>query len=215
MEGLTLQQPENQRQHEKANAGLEDLPAPDRSRDLAYVVKSSWLSEYIDSVLADRSIHIDVVLLPVRSLAEVAASRAVQERQAMHAHTPALNRQGRPVGTLVRMPVTEFRARMILIEHSPSVVTRSDLSTAVLHRPFRPKDRSIDNLLSRICKMIEHRTHGMPVIRSVRGQGYMFTGLDLKYDHASDLPGSIEGEAAEANPCQRVFTKNENPLAVF
>ncbi len=80
MEGLTLQQPENHRQHEKANAGLEDLPAPDRSRDLAYVVKSSWLSEYIDSVLADRSIHIDLVLLPVRSLAEAAASRAVQER---------------------------------------------------------------------------------------------------------------------------------------
>ena len=82
--------------HEKASAGLEDLPIPDRSEQLPYVVKSPWLSECIDSVLADPSIHIDAVLLPVRSLTEAATSRAVLERQAMHAHAPALSQQGRP-----------------------------------------------------------------------------------------------------------------------
>ena len=82
--------------HEKARAGLEDLPIPDRPELLPYVVKSPWLSECIDSVLADPSIHIDAVLLPVRSLTEAATSRAVLERQAVHAHSPALSHQGRP-----------------------------------------------------------------------------------------------------------------------
>ena len=114
---------------------------------------------------------------------------------------PAKHELWAPDGTLVRMSVTEFRALMMLIDNSLAVVSRSDLSAAILHRPFRPLDRSIDNLLSRIRKLIEHHTNGVPVIRSVRGLGYMFTGLDLQYDHPSDQPpGSIEGKATEASP---------------
>ena len=113
---------------------------------------------------------------------------------------PAKHELWAPDGTLVRLSMTEFRALMMLVENGLSVVSRSDLSAAVLHRPFRPMDRSIDNLLSRIRKMIEHHTNGVPVIRSVRGLGYMFTGLDLQYDPPSAQPGPIEPKAVEASP---------------
>jgi hypothetical protein len=75
---------------EGPNAGFEDLPLPGLASALPYVVKSPWLYQVIDSVLADPAIRIDAVILPVRRLADAAASRIVVQRQAMHAQAPWL-----------------------------------------------------------------------------------------------------------------------------
>jgi len=81
---------------ERASAGFEDLPMPAGNDQLPYVVKSPWLTECIDSVLADPAIRIDAVVIPVRSLAEAATSRTVLERQATHANIPLMTRLERP-----------------------------------------------------------------------------------------------------------------------
>lgn len=65
-----------------ANAGLEDKLL--RSGAAPYVVKSPWLFQSIDEVLASKDIAIDGVIIPVRDLAEAASSRAILELQNIH-----------------------------------------------------------------------------------------------------------------------------------
>src|SRR5690606_19691864 len=65
----------------EANAGFEDgLIGGEGS---PYVVKSPWLFEWIDQVLAGPHV-IDGVILPIRDLADAAASRSILEYQQMH-----------------------------------------------------------------------------------------------------------------------------------
>jgi hypothetical protein len=64
---------------EHANAGFETLPIDSVKNDLPYVVKSPWLYEYCEQLLADRSIRLDAVIVPVRSLREAASSRIIVE----------------------------------------------------------------------------------------------------------------------------------------
>ncbi len=81
---------------EGANAGFEDLPLPGLAVHLPYVVKSPWLYQVIDSVLADPEIRVEAVIMPVRRLEDAAASRIVVQRQAMHAQAPWLTMLKRP-----------------------------------------------------------------------------------------------------------------------
>jgi hypothetical protein len=71
-----------------ANAGLEDLPLATDWQTAPYVMKSPWLVEVIDEVLANPRIVLDGVIIPVRELTEAAASRVVQELQAAHRKNP-------------------------------------------------------------------------------------------------------------------------------
>ncbi len=68
---------------EDANAGLEDLPLNDP--DAPYVIKSPWLFEYVERVLADEQTVVDAVVIPMRGIVEAAASRTVNELRARHA----------------------------------------------------------------------------------------------------------------------------------
>ncbi len=71
-----------------ATAGLEDLPIVTDWRAAPYVMKSPWLVEVIDEVLASPQIVLDGVIIPVRDLTEVAASRIVQEMQTAYRKQP-------------------------------------------------------------------------------------------------------------------------------
>jgi hypothetical protein len=66
----------------EANAGLENLLVP--GNDLPYVVKSPWISEYVDQVLSEKQFRIDAFIVPVRDLVEAATSRVVLEQRAIH-----------------------------------------------------------------------------------------------------------------------------------
>jgi hypothetical protein len=70
-----------------ANAGLEELLVGG-GEHLPYVVKSPWIGEHIEQVLADPSIKVDAILVPVRDLVEAATSRAVLEMRAIHQRAP-------------------------------------------------------------------------------------------------------------------------------
>ncbi len=65
--------------NEEANAGAENLPLPALDADMPYVVKSPWVTEFIDQVLADPGIVLDGVIVPMRNLADAAASRTINE----------------------------------------------------------------------------------------------------------------------------------------
>ena len=70
--------------HAKANAGLEDLPFAAPAESLPYVVKTPWISEFVDQLLADRSIAIDAVVIPVRELSDAATSRIIVELSSLY-----------------------------------------------------------------------------------------------------------------------------------
>ncbi len=74
-----------------ANAGLEDLPIVADWKSAPYVMKSPWLVEVIDDVLANPRIVLDAVMIPVRDLTKSAASRVVQELQSAHRKNPWLS----------------------------------------------------------------------------------------------------------------------------
>ena len=67
---------------EDANAGLEDLLPG--NPDAPYVVKSPWLYEYVERLLADRSVVVDAVIVPMRSIVEAATSRSINELRARY-----------------------------------------------------------------------------------------------------------------------------------
>jgi hypothetical protein len=64
---------------EDANAGLESLPLA--GDDQPYVVKSPWSYQFIEEMLNCPDIQLDAVLVPIRNLADAAASRIVLELQ--------------------------------------------------------------------------------------------------------------------------------------
>lgn len=67
---------------EDANAGLEDLLLGNPAAP--YVVKSPWLYEYVERLLADPETTVDAVIIPMRSIVEAATSRAVNELRARY-----------------------------------------------------------------------------------------------------------------------------------
>lgn len=82
-----------------ANAGLEDNPLKTDPKDLPYVIKSPWLYEYIDELLARGTMKLDGVIIPVRDLAEAAASRVAVELRAIHENAPWMAAQRRTWNT--------------------------------------------------------------------------------------------------------------------
>ena len=73
-----------------ANAGLEDLPIPGQHADLPYVMKSPWLGHFSDPLPFPPDVVLDGLILPIRGLAEAAASRCILELRAAHQTTPWL-----------------------------------------------------------------------------------------------------------------------------
>lgn len=74
--------------NERARAGGERVLDPDA--ELPYVVKDPWLWTYCQSLDLDR-LSIDALLVPMRDLADAAASRVLQERVGL-AETPWVDR---------------------------------------------------------------------------------------------------------------------------
>jgi two-component system OmpR family response regulator len=83
-----------------------------------------------------------------------------------------------PDGQLVHLTSAEFGTLRHLNAHKGQPVSRDDLSRAVLHRRFDALDRSIDNLVSRLRKKFESLDPNCRVLKTVRGEGYVFVGFD-------------------------------------
>ncbi|MEI7295340.1 hypothetical protein WCQ02_24630 [Paraburkholderia tropica] len=63
---------------EHANAGLEDLPIGDGA-NLPYLIKTPWLYEFIDRLIAQEDVVIDAVIITMRDIVEAATSRVMLE----------------------------------------------------------------------------------------------------------------------------------------
>jgi len=71
-----------------AQAGLEDILLSKVTPNLPYVVKSPWSYQFVQEILDDPAIQLDGVIVPIRDLAESAASRVTRELQALHQGSP-------------------------------------------------------------------------------------------------------------------------------
>ncbi len=126
-----------------ANAGLEDLPIVADWKSAPYVMKSPWLVEVIDDVLANPRIVLDAVIIPVRDLTESAASRVVQELQSAHRKNPGCpaSPELRTMGHHARRrglsldPVDQARLLAVSFHRLVQRLVRADIPIVLLDFP--------------------------------------------------------------------------------
>jgi DNA-binding response OmpR family regulator len=82
-----------------------------------------------------------------------------------------------PNGRSVRLTGAEFATLMYLEDRAGQPVSRAELSESICRRPYSSSDRSVDNIVSRVRKALDSCGVPAPVIRPVRGVGYVFSGL--------------------------------------
>ena len=75
---------------------------------------------------------------------------------------------------LVDLTGHEFNLLVMLAEHPRRAFTREEISQKVSARKWSPADRSVDVLVSKLRKKLEH-AHGSHIIKSLRGVGYQFS----------------------------------------
>ncbi|HEV2133624.1 MAG TPA: response regulator transcription factor [Terracidiphilus sp.] len=82
-------------------------------------------------------------------------------------------REARLQGKLLSLTSVEFALLEMLLEHAGRIVTREELTEAVLGRKLGPFDRVIDVHVSNIRKKL-WAGQGVERIKSIRGSGYLF-----------------------------------------
>jgi hypothetical protein len=126
----------------EANAGLENLLIA--GADLPYVVKSPWISEYVDQILNEKQLKIDAFIVPVRDLIEAATSRVVLERRAIHQHNPwmadkldrAWETYGHTAGGLVYSLNPLDEARLLAVQFHQLVLKASEAGVPLVFPVF-------------------------------------------------------------------------------
>jgi two-component system OmpR family response regulator len=81
----------------------------------------------------------------------------------------------RPDGGECPLTTAEFDLVQLLVERRGRPVSRDAIADAVFGRPFRPEDRTVDNLVLRLRRKLDGADP--QAIRTVRGAGYMFAGF--------------------------------------
>ncbi len=131
--------------NERANAGLEDLPLPlTDATTLPYVIKSPATYQYIQELLGNPALHLDAVIIPVRNLAEAAASRCVLELQNIHAGLPWMSELAQtwehfdhtPGGVVYSLnPLDEARLLAVGFHHLLNHLVAADIPVILLAFP--------------------------------------------------------------------------------
>jgi len=78
----------------------------------------------------------------------------------------------------VALTGAEFAALQTLLEAAGAPVSRERLSEAALRRPWRPEDRSVDQLIFGLRRKLSDEDRGQRLIQSVRGAGYVLVRED-------------------------------------
>lgn len=79
-----------------------------------------------------------------------------------------------PSGDIVSLTGGEFDLLLALVSHPQRVVTRDQLLDWTRGRAATPFDRAVDVQLSRLRRKIGDDPREPALIRTVRGDGYMF-----------------------------------------
>jgi two-component system response regulator CpxR len=81
-------------------------------------------------------------------------------------------------GQHVTVTAAEFSLLQELMQQAGHVVSREHLTEKVLGRQLMMFDRSIDVHVSSLRKKLGPKADGLERIKTIRGVGYMYTGLD-------------------------------------
>ena len=102
--------------------------------------------------------------------------RTVADRPAT-AGVLSIDRSARAVyssdGDRIRLTGAEYMVFDLLSQATGVVVTRDHLSAAVLSRPWRPDDRSVDQLILTLRQKLATDDGADSPIQSIRGRGYL------------------------------------------
>lgn len=82
-------------------------------------------------------------------------------------------REARMQDRLISLTSVEFALLEMLLQHAGRIVTREELTEAVLGRKLGPFDRVIDVHVSNIRKKLA-TSQGVERIKAIRGSGYLF-----------------------------------------
>jgi len=77
-------------------------------------------------------------------------------------------------GVLMELTSAEFNVLHQLMQNPGKVVSKADLTLKVLHRELTAYDRSIDVHLSRVRQKLSQQLQGQELIKTIRGEGYLF-----------------------------------------
>lgn len=79
-----------------------------------------------------------------------------------------------PQGVVVALSGTDYRLLKIFVDHPGRVLTRDQLIDLMLSREAGPYDRAIDVQVSRLRQRLGEDAKEPAIIKTVRGQGYVF-----------------------------------------
>jgi two-component system phosphate regulon response regulator OmpR len=77
-------------------------------------------------------------------------------------------------GAEIAITAMEFDLLTIFARHPNQVLSRERLSELAHHRPLEPDDRSIDIRITRLRRKLEPDPAQPTIIRTMRGEGYLF-----------------------------------------
>ena len=104
-----------------------------------------------------------------------------------------------PVGQRVDLTSSEFDLLMTFLRHSGQTLSRGALLSALRGREWTYFDRSIDTMVARLRKKLDDGSDRPPLIRSVRGVGYVFCAAVARTDDhdrsfgAPEFPRNVAG----------------------
>lgn len=85
-----------------------------------------------------------------------------------------------PAGTDIPLTTGEFDLLMVFCQQAHAVLDRDRIMDLLKGHDWAPNDRSIDNQVARLRKLIETDTRNPQLIKTVRGAGYCFTPRSLE-----------------------------------
>ena len=92
-----------------------------------------------------------------------------------HVLDPARRTLVGPQGENIALTTGEFELLLLFARHAHAVLDRDRIMDLLKGHDWAPNDRSIDNQVARLRKLIEADTRQPRLIKTVRGAGYCFT----------------------------------------
>lgn len=80
-----------------------------------------------------------------------------------------------PANGIVALTTAEFNLLSVFVQRPARVLSRDDIMDLLKGHDWSPLDRSIDSLVARLRKKIEHDGDSPKLVKTVRGVGYVFS----------------------------------------
>ena len=192
---------------ENANAGLEDSPFGDADR--AYVLKSPWMYEYVDRLLADQDIALDGVIIPMRGLVEAATSRVLNELRARYANEALPDdltlweSWGTTAGgvTYSLNPIDQARLLALGFHELMNALVKHDIPVVLLDFPRFIDDADyLHRKLQPLLGVRVGHAEAMEAHRALVDPAKFRVGRELAEDAAACTPADVVTEAGLQRP---------------